>query len=101
MGKNKITIGEILDDLRVAEEVLKKFERRYWITSEQFYALYNKGVLDNGEHTEDFTEWAGFYKLKLRREESFRKLSEQRLKQMMDTTTGIIPLEPQEPVVEV
>ena len=38
---SEITIGEILDDLRVAEEVLRKFERRYWITSEQFFKLYN------------------------------------------------------------
>ena len=44
----KITIGDILHDLRVAEDVLRKFERRYWITSEQFFGLYNQGLLDNG-----------------------------------------------------
>jgi hypothetical protein len=44
----EISISEILDDIRVAEEVLRKFERRYWITSEQFYELYSQGALDEG-----------------------------------------------------
>lgn len=98
----KITIGEILDDLRVAEEVLHKFERRYWITSEQFFELYNQGLLDNGEHTEDFSEWAGFYKIKQRRMQAFKKLSEERLKILnREKSTGILQLQPQEPVIEV
>ena len=99
---SEITIGEILDDLRVAQEVLRKFERRYWITSEQFYELYNQGLLDNGEHAEDFSEWAGFYKLKMRREAAFQKLSQKRLEQMKASTPkGVIFLEPPEPIVEV
>jgi len=99
---SKITIGEILDDLRVAEEVLRKFERRYWITSGQFYELYKQGKLDNGEHAEDISEWAGFYKLKMRREAAFQKLSKERLEHIKTSTpTGVILLEPQEPAVEV
>lgn len=99
---SEITIGEILEDLRVAEEVLRKFERRYWITSEQFYELYNQGLLDHGEHAEDFSEWAGFYKLRMRREAAFQKLSRERLEQMRASTPrGGIFLDPQEPVVEV
>lgn len=50
------------------EEVMSKFERRYWITSDQFFELYSEGLLDDGEHAEDFSEWAGFLKLKQRRE---------------------------------
>jgi hypothetical protein len=96
-----ITISEILDDIRVADETLLKFERRYWITSEQFFELYNKGLLDNGEHVEDFSEWAGFYKLKQRREFSFRNLGEKRLKKLKSLTRGsTIQLKPQEPTVE-
>lgn len=97
----EITISEILDDLRVADESLFKFERRYWITSEQFFDLYNKGLLDNGEHAEDFSEWAGFYKLKQRREVSFRKIGEKRLQELKALMRGsTIQLKPQEPAVE-
>lgn len=97
----EIAVSEVIDDLRVAEEVLRKFERRYWITSEQFYDLYNQGLLDNGEHGEDFSEWAGFYKLKLRREAAFGKIGQNRVEHMKAfARPGIIRLDPQEPVVE-
>ena len=85
---SEITIGEILNDLRVAEEALRKFERRYWITSAQFYELYHRGLLDHGEHIEDFSEWAGFYKLRTRREAAFQRLSQERLEQMRASTPG-------------
>ena len=43
-----LTLSDILDDLRVAEEGLHKFERRYWISSNVFYDLYSRGLLDDG-----------------------------------------------------
>jgi hypothetical protein len=98
---NNITMSEILDDLRVADEALRKFERRYWLASAQFYELYSQGRLDNGEYHDDFAEWAGFYQLKARREQSLRQLSEQRLTQLEDGHDGeLIRLEPQEPIIE-
>ena len=99
---SNITIGEIFDDLRVAEEVLRKLERRYWITSEQFYELYNQGLLDHGDNADDFCEWAGFYKLKIRRKEAFRKLSQMRLEKIKNSASkDVVLLKPQEPMVEV
>jgi hypothetical protein len=56
-----ITLSEILGDLRTADQTLRKFEQRYWISSDVFYGLYSRGVLDNGEHREDFSEWAGAF----------------------------------------
>jgi len=35
-----IALSDILDDLRVADQVLRKFEQRYWISSADFYKLY-------------------------------------------------------------
>ncbi len=93
----KITISEILDDLRVAGEVLRKFERRYWITSEQFFELYNHGLLDSEGPNEDFSEWAGFCKLKIRRENTFKRLSQERIEKIkILKPKGVISLEPQE-----
>lgn len=70
-------LPEILDDLRAAEETIHRFERRYGIASQQFFELYSAGKLDDGEHAEDFSEWAGFYRLKLRREQALEDLSHQ------------------------
>ena len=97
-----ITLSEILDDLRAADQVLRKFEQRYWISSRQFYGLYVEGRLDHGEHNEDFSEWAGFYKLKLKREASLEQLSQKRLealRQQADST--LFELTPAEPSLEI
>ncbi len=93
-----LTLSDILDDLRAAEEGLHKFERRYWISSAHFYELYSKGLLDDGENAEDFAEWAGHWKLRQKRQAALEQLSQQRietLRQQADKQTiRLIPAEP-------
>lgn len=96
-----LTLSDILDDLRAAEEGLHKFERRYWMSSAHFYELYSQGLLDDGTHGEDFAEWAGHYKLKLKREAALEQLSRRRMEQLrQQMTDGHILLLPQEPALE-
>jgi hypothetical protein len=68
------TIPETLDDLRAADEIIRRYERQYGLSSADFYARYSQGRLDDGENLEDFTEWAAFYKLKLRRGQALARL---------------------------
>jgi len=97
-----IALSDILDDLRAAEQALRKFEQRYWVSSSDFYELYSQGRLDDGQHREDFAEWAGFYRLKLKREAALQQLSQRRLEQLRSEATGdTIELLPQEPVLDV
>lgn len=96
-----ILLSEILDDLKAAEEGLHKFERRYWISSADFYELYSQGLLDDGANAEDFAEWSGHYKLRLKRQAALEKLSRQRIQQLKVTSQEIpIRLAPQEPMLE-
>lgn len=98
----KITITEILDDLRVADEITRRYERRYWLRSADFYALYQKGLLDNGEHLEDFTEWAGFYKIKVDREALLAKLSGERLRKLQaERVSDFVSIDPAEPELSI
>lgn len=98
----KITITEILDDLRVADEITRRFERHYWLSSEDFYALYQQGLLDDGEHLEDFTEWAGFYKIKVDREVLLAKLSGERLRKLQAERVGdLVSIDPTEPALSI
>jgi len=62
------TITQILDDLRAADEITRTFKRRYWLSSSDFYRLYTRGLLDDGEHTADFAEWSAYFQIKLNRE---------------------------------
>lgn len=97
-----ITLSDILDDLRAADQTLRKFEQRYWISSDAFYGLYSKGVLDNGEHREDFSEWAGAYKIKQHRETLLRQFSEQRIANLRTASQDdFVHLAPAEPVLQV
>ena len=52
-----VTISEILDDLRAAEEITRYYERRYGLSSADFYSLYQKGRLDDGGQMDEFAEW--------------------------------------------
>lgn len=97
-----ITLSEILDDLRAADQALRKFEQRYWLSSEVFYDLYSQGLLDDGSHLEDFAEWAGHYKLKLKREAALKAMSEKRVGDLRRQAKGeTIDLSLQEPVLEI
>jgi hypothetical protein len=94
----KITITEILDDLRAADEITRRFERHFWLSSNDFYALYQKGLLDDGENLEEFTLWAGYYEIKIDRENLLHKLSKERVKKLQAQASGgfvnILPNEP-------
>ena len=97
-----ITITEILDDLRAADEITRRFERRYWLSSADFYGLYSQGLLDDGEHVEDFTLWAAFYEIKQDREKDLQRLSEERLRQLRkQSDQALIQIDPREPALEV
>ena len=96
-----ITLSDTLDDLRAADQILRKFEQRYWISSADFFKLYSQGLLDDGQHRDDFSEWAGYYKLKLKREAALAQMSQQRLESLRSLAVGeTIELRPEEPVLE-
>ncbi|MBM4467732.1 MAG: hypothetical protein FJ014_19650 [Chloroflexi bacterium] len=97
-----VTITEILDDLRAADEITRRFERHYWLSSADFYELYSQGLLDDGEHTEDFALWAAFYEIKLDRERDLRRLSGERMRQFREQArSGAVQISPPEPAIEV
>jgi hypothetical protein len=97
-----VTLSNVLEDLRIAEQALHKFEQRYWLSSDVFYELYTQGTLDNGDNLEDFAEWAGHYQLKLKREKTLREFSRQRVEQLRHQADDreTINLLPQEPVLK-
>lgn len=96
-----LTLSDILDDLRAAEEGLHRFERRYWISSEDFHKLYSQGHLDDGENAEDFAEWAGHYKLRQKRQTALERISKQRIEGLRQQAENQrIRLTPAEPALE-
>jgi hypothetical protein len=97
----EITITQILDDLRAADEITRRYERRYWLSSADFYKLYSQGLLDDGEHLEEFAEWSAFYQIKLDREAALEKLSQERFQKLIECAGDSVTLAPSEPVLRV
>lgn len=97
---NTYSITEILDDLRAADETTRRFERRYWLSSADFYELYQQGLLDDGEHGEDFAVWAAYYEIRQDRESTLQQLSDERLKKLRrQFRGGSIRIDPREPAI--
>lgn len=72
-----MTLEEIIQDLHALEERVRAYERKYGITSRDFYELYQQGLLDDDgfEQTMEFTRWASAYEMKLEREDAFERMS--------------------------
>jgi hypothetical protein len=98
MANVNLSLSDLLDDLQAAEDGLHKFERRYWISSEQFFELYSHGLLDDGEQTEELAEWAGHFKLKQRRQAALEAISRERLATLRKGGNRPVRLKPAEPV---
>ena len=95
------TLSNILSYLRAAEDGLHEFERRYWISSDDFYELYSKGLLDDGENAEDFAEWAGHCKLRQKRLTALAEIPKKRLASLpRQEAAGSVRLVPAEPALE-
>lgn len=72
-----LTLEEIIQDLRALEARLRAYERKYGITSQDFYTLYQEGLLDDEgfEQSTEFVRWASAYTMKLEREAAFEEAS--------------------------
>ena len=81
-------LQDIIQDLHALEERIRAYERKYGITSRDFYELYQAGLLDDEgfEKTQEFTRWASAYEMKLEREAAFERLSRERVSRLRRRT---------------
>ena len=74
MATGEMTLQDIIVDIHALQEDMEVYERKYGVLSETFYEAYM-----NGEEPEDdswvldWSDWAGAYKIWLRRQEQYRR----------------------------
>ncbi len=69
-----MTLQEIIADIHALNEDLEVYERKYGVLSETFYELYQSGEEPDDEAwVLDWVDWAGAYKILLRRQEQYRR----------------------------
>lgn len=88
------TINKILDDLSVAEENIRRFEKRFGLSSADFHALYAQGRLDNGKYGKEFSEWSAYYQIKLDRQNALETFSHERLDKLTTRKDGFLKIDP-------
>jgi hypothetical protein len=67
-------LQDVIDDIHALYEDIKVYERKYGMLSETFYDLYTSGLEpDNEDWVLDWSDWAGAYKILLRRQEQYRQ----------------------------
>jgi len=65
-----MTLYDLIEDLHALRARTQAFERKYGVTSRDFYELYQQGLLDDEgfEQSIEFVRWASAYEIKLERE---------------------------------
>ncbi len=68
-----MTLQEIIADIHALNEDIETYERKYGVLSETFYESYTKGEEPEDESwVLDWADWAGAYKILLRRKDQYR-----------------------------
>jgi len=65
-----LTLEEIIQDIRALDSRIRAYERKYSMTSHDFYSQYQAGLLDDEgfEQSQEYARWASAYTMKLARE---------------------------------
>ncbi len=70
-----MSLQDVLSDIHALREDLEAFERKYDVLSETFYESYSNGEEpENPSWVLDWSDWAGAYKIWLRRQEQYREI---------------------------
>ena len=69
-----MTLQDIIADIHALNEDLEIYERKYGVLSETFYEAYVSGEEpENDAWVLDWADWAGAYKILLRRREQYKR----------------------------
>ena len=98
-----MTLYELIEDLQALRARTQAYERKYGITSESFYALYQQGLLDDEgfEQTTEFVRWASAYIMQTSREAEFELQSRSFIEDLKgQTDPSAIRLKPNPQLVQ-
>lgn len=72
-----MTVYELIEDLHALRARTQAYERKYGVTSRDFYELYQQGLLDDDgfEQSIEFARWASAYEMQQEREAEFEAQS--------------------------
>ena len=100
-----MTLYELIEDLHALRARTQAYERKYGVTSRDFYELYQQGLLDDEgfEQSTEFVRWASAYEIKLEREAEFEAQSRKFVADLKQSAPAhaAVRLEPNPQLVQV
>ncbi len=85
-----MTLNDLLYDIYALEDEMRIYERKYGVLSRTFYELYQSGEEpEDDAWVLDWADWAGAYKLLLRRQEQYQRVI-QSLRGQSSSWAGVI-----------
>ncbi|MBC8448905.1 MAG: hypothetical protein H8D78_14260 [Chloroflexi bacterium] len=94
-----MTLQEILADIHALGDDLEAYERKYGVLSETFYEAYTSGEEpEEDAWVLDWADWAGAYRILLRRQEQYRRAIQALLEQTQTLVSVIERTARHEPV---
>jgi len=84
-----MTLYELIDDLQALRVRTQAYERKYGVTSQHFYSLYQQGLLDDEgfEQSTEFVRWASAYEMQMDREAEFEARSNSFVSELKQTAS--------------
>lgn len=80
-------LQDVVADIHALAEDLQVYERKYGVLSETFYQAYTNGEEpDDTAWVLDWADWAGAYKIWLRRQEQYRRA----IQELQEQTPSLI-----------
>ena len=74
MTHQEMTLRDIIIDIHALNEDIQAYERKYGVLSETFYESYINGEEPKDDSwVLDWADWAGAYKILLRRREQYHR----------------------------
>jgi hypothetical protein len=90
MAHQTMTLQDIITDIHALNEDVQIYERKYGVLSETFYESYTSGEEPQDDAwVLDWADWAGAYKILLRRREQYRRTI-QALRKQTPTLASVI-----------
>ena len=92
-----MTIYKLIEDLHALQVRTQAYERKYGVTSQDFYELYRQGGLDDEgfEQSTEYVRWASAYEMQMERETEFEAQSRAFVADLkQDTSARAVRLKP-------
>jgi hypothetical protein len=99
-----MTLYELIEDLQALRARTQAYERKYGVTSQDFYDLYQQGLLDDEgfEQSTEFVRWASAYEMQMEREAEFEARSRTFITDLkQSTSTRAVRLKPNPQLIQV